>query len=109
MIFYSLALQPLSLASASPTVSAHSVTSEIIFLHLFHTHILQLQFDFIHPSIYTSTLIQVLIFRPSLVLPSSNFFTVLLPSILTTYPSHFNLHTLLTITVYGDLHFVQIS
>jgi hypothetical protein len=42
-------------------------------------------------------------------LPSSNFFTVLSLSILVTCPSHSSLHTVITVTLSGDLNLLEIS
>jgi hypothetical protein len=43
---------------------------------------------------------------PPPVLPSSNFFTVLLPSTLTTCRSHSNLHTVITVTISGGFKLI---
>ena len=83
---------------ASPMTDAHSVPSKALVLHLFTPIFLKSNLT---SSIYLN---RSPFFLPPPGWPLSNFFTVLSPSILTTYPRHSNLHTLTTVTVFGQLN-----
>jgi hypothetical protein len=86
------------------TTDVHALLSRDLVLHIFTPTFLK------SSSTLTSRLnigLPIFLYFPGL--PSTNFLTILSPSILTICPSHYSLHSSNTVTISGDLKLLYIN